>query len=94
MATSERYAGRSGHSWRRLYARVRRNQSACHLCGKPIDKSLPWPDPWSFSVDHVEPRGMNPELAEVYENLRAAHLKCNRDRGVRGLPAQPTSRDW
>ena len=87
-------SGRKGRRWRRLRERVKRNQDACWLCGDHIDKTLEWPDPKSFSVDHVEPLSLRPELAEVYSNARAAHLGCNSSRGTGQKIEQPQSRVW
>ncbi|TPX00978.1 HNH endonuclease [Schumannella luteola] len=56
----------------------------CWLCGQPIDYDLQWPDPGSFSVDHVVPHSRSPELREDPGNLRSSHLLCNQKRGDRG----------
>jgi 5-methylcytosine-specific restriction endonuclease McrA len=47
----------------------------CHLCGKVIPKTTKYPNPQSFSLDHVVPlvRGGR----HSYVNVRAAHLRCN-----------------
>lgn len=88
-----------GHRWRLLVARVKRNQQVCWLCGRSIDLELRSPHPMSFSVDHVESVKIRPELALTYDNLRAAHRKCNRDRGMgryrkpRAVP-NSSSREW
>ena len=56
-------------------------QANCYICGLPIDYSLKYPNPWSFTVDHVVPidRGGTSNA----DNLRAAHFRCNRIKGVR-----------
>lgn len=49
----------------------------CAICGKPVDKSLKWPHPFSATVDHIIPvnKGGHPsDLA----NLQLAHWCCNR----------------
>lgn len=89
-----RSKGRTGRPWRRLRERVKRNQSTCWICGQPIDKTLVWPDPQSFSVDHKEPLSLRPELARVYSNLAAAHLGCNSSRNTGASTGQPQSRIW
>ena len=76
-----RSRGRSGHKWRKARERVKRQTSTCWICGDPIDKSLAWPDPMSFSVDHVEPLSLREDLALSPTNLRGAHLICNTKRG-------------
>jgi 5-methylcytosine-specific restriction endonuclease McrA len=63
-------------------ARIRRGQPACHICGNPIDYTLPYLDPGEFVVDHVVPlaKGGPDTLA----NKAAAHRACNRAKGARG----------
>lgn len=55
----------------------------CGICGNPITKNLPYPDPMSASLDHVIPitRGGG----HVKENLQASHLICNIQKGAREL---------
>ena len=51
-------------------------QDVCALCGKPVDKTLPFPDPFSATVDHIIPvaKGGHPS---ALDNLQLAHLICN-----------------
>jgi 5-methylcytosine-specific restriction endonuclease McrA len=73
--------------WRTLRAQVLMEEATCWLCGGPN------PD----SVDHVIPVSVAPELEYVRENLRACHLRENRQRGNRPAPAPmrlDTSRQW
>lgn len=53
----------------------------CHICGKPIDYTLPYLDPKSFVVDHIVPiaRGGT----DTIDNKRAAHRDCNRAKSDR-----------
>jgi hypothetical protein len=67
-------------SYRRLCARVKAEEPICWLCGHPIDPRLSWPDPWSFSLDHVIAASVRPDLAEDRANCRAAHLVHNQQR--------------
>ena len=62
-------------------ARIRRDEPACHICGKPIDYTLPHLDPWSFVIDHVKPlaKGGDDTLA----NIKAAHRECNSKKRAR-----------
>lgn len=101
-----RTSGRKGRPWLRAVAELKRQSQVCWLCLEAIDMSLEFPDPGSFSADHVIP------LSELDEddprrtklsNLRPAHLGCNSSRGNRN-PAEiiahqeelevTTSRDW
>jgi 5-methylcytosine-specific restriction endonuclease McrA len=90
-------AGRRGGRWVRLKAQVKARRGPCCRCGQPIDYTLSWPDPGSFSVDHYpHPLATHPHLAEDPANLAAAHLRCNQsahDNGVKpGVGA--TSETW
>ena len=40
--------GGNGNAERKLKARLRAEGRPCHICGMPIDYSLPPGDPWSF----------------------------------------------
>jgi len=70
----------NGNEWRKLHKRLRAEQRPCHLCGQPIDYTLPAGHPWSFEVDHLVPisRGGDPY---DYANVDAAHRICNQRRG-------------
>lgn len=80
-----------------LRGRLRAEGRPCHLCGLPIDYSLPPGHPWSFEVDEIVPvsRGGDPL---DYGNVGAAHRICNQRRGNRmpgdagatGLPVART----
>jgi 5-methylcytosine-specific restriction endonuclease McrA len=88
-------AGRRGARWVRLKAEVRARRRACCLCGQPIDYSLQWPDPGSFSVQHLKSWDAHPELREDPANLDAAHLGCNTSAGKTPKPSLGgTSEAW
>lgn len=63
----------------------------CWLCQNPISAKLLFPDPMSFSMDHVIPintmlmRGLSTELLSDSRNLRPAHKLCNLHKG-RAVP--------
>ena len=52
-------------------------QSICGICGKPVDKSLKYPDPMSPTVDHIIPVSKNGDPISL-DNLQLAHRYCNR----------------
>ena len=52
-------------------------QSVCGICGKPVDKSIKYPDPMSPTVDHIIPLSKNGDPTAL-ENLQLAHRYCNR----------------
>lgn len=60
---------------------LRRPGVRCWLCGREIDLSLRFPDPGSFSLDHVVAvaNGGTDELGQK----RPAHLSCNRSKSDR-----------
>ena len=80
-------------------------QSVCGICGKPVDKSLRYPDPMSPTVDHIIPVSKHGDPISL-DNLQIAHRYCNRMKSD-NLPAEmvagdkkkddnslPQSRNW
>lgn len=62
-------------------AAIARTKSNCHICGKPIDYTLKYPDPQCFVVDHVIP--LDRGGPDTRANKRAAHNTCNRAKHAR-----------
>ena len=54
---------------------IRRGKPACHICGLPIDYSLPYRHPGEFVVDHIVP--LHRGGADHLSNKAAAHRACN-----------------
>lgn len=52
-------------------------QSICGICGKPVDKSIKYPDPMSPTIDHIIPVALNGDPVAL-DNLQLAHRYCNR----------------
>ena len=52
-----------------------RDHWTCGICLDPIDRTLPWYDQRSPSVDHVKDLRAGGEHG--YANVQAAHLRCN-----------------
>ena len=73
--------GRHEHIRRKIANQVKAEEDHCWLCGKPIQPDLTWPHPHSFSVDHIEPVILRPDLEYVRANCRGSHLRCNQARG-------------
>lgn len=65
------------------------SQDVCALCGRPVDKSLKYPNPMSPTVDHIIPiaRGGHPS---DLSNLQLAHLACNLAKSDNLAAAQPS----
>lgn len=98
---------RHTYPYRALCRRVRAEDQQCWLCGQGIDTAIPYRDPDtrlvnpdSWTLDHIVPVSVRPDLALVRSNCRAAHHRCNSARGNRA-PTRPrstepliTSRDW
>ena len=59
---------------RALRAAAEAADAACWICGKPIDYAARWPDPASFTADHVVP-------GDPDSDLMPAHARCNASRG-------------
>lgn len=51
-----------------------RDEGVCGICHGPVDRD-------EFDIDHVEPLALGGEHS--YENVRVAHVSCNRRRGRR-----------
>lgn len=68
-------------------------QSVCGICGRPVDKSIKYPDPMSPTVDHIIPIAKNGDPVSL-DNLQLAHRYCNRMKSDK-LPAdkKPSPKD-
>ena len=83
--------------------RVKAEESHCHLCLTPVDKTLPAGLPASPEVDEIVPVSLGGDPLNR-KNCRLAHKSCNARRGNmsvaefhrRYLHTQRlvTSRDW
>lgn len=82
-----------GRRYRTNRARVLQGATVCFLCGRPIDQSIPAPDPMSPSAHHFVPyvAGGGDEVA----NLRPTHLVCNQKQGDKPTRVvNRNSREW
>ena len=64
--------------------RVLAAYDVCAICGRPVDKSLRTPDPWSAEVDEILPvsRGGSPY---EFANCQLTHRRCNQLKRDRSL---------
>lgn len=69
---------RKANGWRRnrLIARVRAAYDTCAICGRPVDKTIRWPDPWCGVADEIIPVAKGGSPYE-WSNLELAHKWCN-----------------
>ena len=67
----------------RMRQQIARSKPACHICGQPIDYTLPHLDPKSFVIDHVVPLAKGGE--DALSNVKAAHRlrDCNSTKRAR-----------
>ena len=89
------------HAYRKQRTRFRAQcekvGAPCHLCGQPIDYTLPdGKSANAFECDHFYPVSTHPQLAYDAANFRPSHMGCNRSRG--SAEVKPTlgvpSEDW
>lgn len=86
MTTATKYSDRS---YRAKAAALRKATSdggwPCHLCGKPIDMTLPYTHPLAFTADHLDAIANGGQLLG---DLAPAHRRCNSRRGRKRLAHQ------
>lgn len=62
-----------------MTARVKATYDTCHLCGQPVDKTLPAGLPGSPEVDELVPVSRGGSATD-FSNCFLAHRWCNRIR--------------
>lgn len=67
--------------------RVLHEEHVCHICGRPVDKTLSGRDPLGPSIDHLIPVAAGGTHDRA--NLRLAHQRCNNQRQTDGLVTRP-----
>ena len=73
-------APRSTGAYQKARAELRTLGLPCWVCRQPIDYTLRWPHPGSFTADHVIELDRGGDLTDP-ANLRACHARCNIRRG-------------
>lgn len=81
------------------------NGAVCAICGKEIDTSLKYPNPFSLTIDHMIPINKGGHPSDT-ANLQYAHFRCNVTKGDKlkqqsvitgekiGNRILPLSTDW
>jgi 5-methylcytosine-specific restriction endonuclease McrA len=93
---SPRSKGRTGRPYRRRREQLRSGQAPCHICGKPIDYTLPGTEPMGFVMDHIVPLAYDGDALSP-ANTAAAHRLCNGRKGKKAMNDVviiPSSRAW
>lgn len=62
--------------------KIMASQNICGICGKPVDKTLKYPDPMSACIDHIIPIAKQGHPSDI-SNLQLAHWCCNRSKSDR-----------
>ncbi len=57
-------------------------QNVCGICGKPVDKNIPYPNPMSPCIDHIIPIDKGGHPSDI-DNMQLAHMTCNRQKSNR-----------
>jgi hypothetical protein len=57
------------------HAVFERDEWTCGICGKKVDRSRRYPDPYSASLDHVV--ALASGGTHTWDNVQCAHLVCN-----------------
>ena len=83
-----------GSQYEKLRAQVRTEEPNCCHCGQPIDHTAPPRTRWSFSVEHLIPVSIRPDLKLGRSNARACHYGCNSKRGNRTPEPLIASERW
>lgn len=80
--SASRYA--NGSRRRALVARVRALGAPCHICGLPIDYSLPGGHPLSYELDELVPVSKGGSPIDP-ANVAPSHRCCNAWRGNKSI---------
>lgn len=61
--------------------RILEMYNTCAICGRPVDKTLKYPDPMSAVVDHIIPIAKGGHPSDI-SNLQLAHNICNNQKAA------------
>lgn len=81
---------RSSRVYRNARAEYRREcavrRAPCIVCAEPINYGLKYPNPYSWSLEHLKALKHHPELALDRRNWGSSHLTCNRWKASEEFP--------
>ena len=59
--------------------KIMATQDVCGICGRPVDKTVRFPNPWAPVIDHIIPVTKGGHPSDL-DNLQLAHNICNRNK--------------
>lgn len=72
--------------------RLLKTKSYCGICGKPVDKTIKYPEPLSPVIDHIIPVAKGGHPSDL-DNLQLAHFHCNRQKSDKLFNIEKTKKD-
>lgn len=91
---------RSGSAYRAVRELVIAQESTCAICGKEVDKTIPYRDRRTGEINgdskvvhHLDPHP-TPDTVARRSRLRLAHWRCNAQFGDGSRVKSKTSRKW
>lgn len=94
MASKKRLDREGTHesAFKKNKIKIIATQDICGICGKPVDKSLKFPNPFSPTVDHIIPVAKGGHPSDI-SNLQLAHFCCNRQKSDKLFNTSGTDKD-
>ncbi len=83
--------GQHKTAYQKNRGRILATQDTCGICGKPVDKSLKWPDPMCACIDHIVPIAKGGHPSDL-SNLQLAHFACNRQKSDKLMKVGPSNK--
>lgn len=86
---------RTTSAYAKFVIRVKQLERAwvCYRCEQPIDPDIEYPDPMSWSLEHIKSVDTHPELMLDIDNAAGSHFICNSKHG-NSMRQRKTSRAW